>query len=266
MSYLRNITQRLSFQPFDSRLSLRHSFLLSYGSNIYKLRPESPTLRPVSSPSRRSFTTWSRLSTTFLKLRSSCESDEISGLREPRSEPEDLVSSGSFRRTNSILTESKRANNVVQGTADLQQQVLDEGSKSSVCLATKKSCRVSRREIVNLGFGFVDGTSDGFDVGDEGRRSSLVLDCRRVRVEAGCRLVCVGNDEPWESQCIGLRHTDGASVLLDLAVERFDDAVSVADLTLLCHRCLRAFGRGCDGTQEEARQCQHREERGLHVV
>ena len=152
---------------------------------VYRVSPASPTLSPVSKPSSNCCTTASKLFTTASKLRSRPERDDTSGVREPKRE---AITCQLFSKCMEweSRTQAQSANDVVQCTANFEQQVLNEAGKSSFSLATGKN---SWRQLGDLSVGCVDGGSNVLNVGDEGCCCGSVLSGGRVGINAGRRLI-----------------------------------------------------------------------------
>ena len=88
------------------------------------------------------------------------------------------------------LTQTQGPDDTVQSTADLQKQVLDEGRKRSLSLATNED-RGGRSQLLRLDVGSVDGGGDGLDLGVQGGGGGGVLGGGGGGVDARGRLVCV---------------------------------------------------------------------------
>lgn len=88
----------------------------------------------------------------------------------------------------SFLTQSESGSDVVQGTADVKQEILNQSCESSIGLtADKFGCWGQQ---IDLCCSCSDRGGDGLDVGDEGRSGSSILSSSRIGRQTGCGGIC----------------------------------------------------------------------------
>lgn len=153
------------------------------------------------------------MSTTFLKLIRSAESEVTSGLRDPSREAIGRVSADEHDESclsRYRLTQPKSGDDVVKSTADLLQQLCHQRCKRGISLTLLQRRWLQSISLLLCG---LDGGSDGLDV-------------RAVRL--GCNLLLVGGAAGVEG---GSSIVDCASILLDLSEEVTDDSVGRRELS-----------------------------------